>query len=58
VACHLTEVAGVSGAFFVTRKQVQTAPDTTDPHATNGAEKRARLVGLAAAPERDAVGSP
>jgi hypothetical protein len=48
VACHLTEVAGVSGAFFVTREQVQTAPDTTDPHATNSSEKRARLVGLAA----------
>jgi hypothetical protein len=57
VACHLTEVASISGAFFVTRKQIQTAPDSTDPHATNGSENRARLVGLAAAPERDAVGS-
>jgi NAD(P)-dependent dehydrogenase (short-subunit alcohol dehydrogenase family) len=42
------EVDGVSGAFFVKREQVKTAPHTTDPERCDQLwEESARLVGLA-----------
>jgi NAD(P)-dependent dehydrogenase (short-subunit alcohol dehydrogenase family) len=51
------EVEGISGAFFVKREQVQTAPHTTDPERYERLwEESARLVGLASALDREPVG--
>jgi NAD(P)-dependent dehydrogenase (short-subunit alcohol dehydrogenase family) len=45
------EVDGVSGAFFVNREQVQTAPHTTDPDRCEQLwNESARLIRLASGP--------
>jgi NAD(P)-dependent dehydrogenase (short-subunit alcohol dehydrogenase family) len=50
------EAAGVSGAFFVKREQVQTAPHTTDPERCERLwEESARLTGLASRPRLEPV---
>jgi len=51
-----SEVEGISGAFFVKRKRVQTAPHTTDPARYERLwEESARLVGLASALDPESV---
>jgi NAD(P)-dependent dehydrogenase (short-subunit alcohol dehydrogenase family) len=50
------EVDGVSGAFFVKREPVQTAPHTTDPDRCERLwEESARLTGLASRPRHEPV---
>jgi NAD(P)-dependent dehydrogenase (short-subunit alcohol dehydrogenase family) len=50
------EVAGVSGAFFVKRERVQTAPHTTDPERCDRLwDESARLTGLASRPRPEPV---
>jgi NAD(P)-dependent dehydrogenase (short-subunit alcohol dehydrogenase family) len=50
------EVDGVSGAFFVKREQVQTAPHTTDPERGDRLwEESARLTELASRPRPEPV---
>jgi len=50
------EVDGVSGAFFVKREQVQTAPHTTDPQRCERLwHESARLTALASRPRPEPV---
>ena len=52
------EVEGISGAFFVKRQRVQTAPHATDPERYERLwEESARLVGLPSALESEPVGN-
>jgi NAD(P)-dependent dehydrogenase (short-subunit alcohol dehydrogenase family) len=50
------EVDGVSGAFFVKRQRVQTAPHTTDPERCERLwDDSARLTGLASGPRTESM---